>query len=93
MLLISGFRRSVNEMRSAIFWCFTQRRLAVLPTFRDNLPVTTSRVKQSNLEDGTVLGNAAISLPRNHYSTLRKIPKSADFETKKRTHYRTLVVT
>ena len=29
---------------------------SVLPTFRDNLPVTNSRVKQSNLEDGTLFG-------------------------------------
>jgi hypothetical protein len=33
-------------MKSAVFWGITQRRVAVvLPTFRDNVCVSSSRVK------------------------------------------------
>jgi hypothetical protein len=84
--LILGFRRSWNKIcRILVFYAAYIG--SVLPTFRDNLPVTTSRVQQSNFEDGPLLGlmthgNVTDRLPPNYYFTLRKIPKRADFETK-----------
>ena len=55
MRLISGFRGSVNDI-CALLLLYVALIGSVLPTFREELLVWFSRVKQSDLEDGPLLG-------------------------------------
>jgi hypothetical protein len=50
--VISGFRHGVNEI-FALLRCYAAFIGSLLPTFRDNLLVPSSRVKGMILEDGT----------------------------------------
>jgi len=75
--MISGFRREVDE-NCTLLGYYTARSGNSVQTFRSNIAVTFSRVKQSKswpLKMGTI-GCTETSV-RNYQSTLRKIPKES----------------
>jgi len=72
--VISGFRRSINKI--AMFFGFdaAYNVISFLLTFRNNLLVASSRVKQSSI------GCPAMSV-RNYDSALRKVPKEHRYQS------------
>ena len=56
---------------TALFWVIRQRVMAILPTFRDNLSVPSSRVKKGPI-------GCSETLARNYYYSLRNNPEECN---------------
>ena len=79
--VISGFRRGVKEILY-LLECYVVQVGSQISTFRDNIPVPSSRANQSKnflncltLEDGTYCAETSVT---NYQCTLRNIPDYED---------------
>jgi hypothetical protein len=80
--VVSGFRSNVHKI-CALLGYYAAYSVNSLPTFRDNLSVTSSRIKP-NIEHGN--DRFIRILVRNCHCTLRNIPEERISRTKQSCH-------